>query len=185
MATHQTETGQLTESRVKSKLESFGLIVWKPVPDVGIDLEAFHPSNPGKIIKIQVKGRNPKTITSYRWFQIRVPKLEILRSKQEGILAEDTWQEKVKMVDFYILDAVHFDEMWVLSQEQTFELIKLNEYQYGTRPDNVFVYSENMKQKQKEMNLEAKVPGVPIIERFASCKNNFNPILDFLGVRSD
>ena len=31
----------------------------------------------------------------------------------------------------------------------------LNEYQYGTRPDNVFRYEDPLKMKQKEMNLEA------------------------------
>ena len=179
----QNETGKLTETRIKQKLESLGLIVRKPVPDVGIDLEVFNPTNQSKCAKIQVKGRNPKLIKSYRWFQLRVPKIELERARKAVLPADSTWQKKVGLVDFFILDAVHFDELWVLSKRQIFELITLNEQQYGSRPDNVFVYAENMKSKQKEMNLETKVTGIPIIERFESCKNNFGPILEFLDIK--
>ena len=72
--------------------------------------------------------------------------------------ANETWRKKVLMVDFFILDAVHYDEMWILSQEQTFQLISLNELQYRSRPDNIFLYEDPLKTKQKEMNLEAQVP---------------------------
>jgi hypothetical protein len=178
----QNLTGNLTEKRVKEKLESLGLMVRKPIPDVGIDFEVFSPTNQNKIAKIQVKGRNPLRIKSYRWFQLRVQKLELERFRRDCLPAEKTWQKKVQMVDFFILDAVHFDEMWVLSQEQTFQLISLNEYQYGKRPDNVFIYEDPLKMKQKQMNLEAQVPGIPIIRQFEECKNNFRPILDFLGI---
>lgn len=65
----QNETGNLTESRVKQKLESFGLIVRKPIPDIGVDFEVFSSLSPTRIAKIQVKGRNPRMIKSYRWFQ--------------------------------------------------------------------------------------------------------------------
>ena len=179
----QHYTGNETERRVKLKLESFGLIVRKPVPDVGIDLEVFNPSDRSKCAKIQVKGRNPQLIKTYRWFQLRVQKIELERARKAGLPADSTWLKKVGLVDFFILDAVHFDEMWVLSKRQIFDLIALNEHQYGSRPDNVFVYTDSMKAKQKEMNLEARVPGIPIIERFEGCKNNFGPILDFLDIK--
>ena len=180
----QNDTGNKTETRVKQKLESLGLIVRKPVPDIGIDLEVFNPTDRSKCAKIQVKGRNPQFIMTYRWFQLRVQKIELERARKAGLPADSIWQKKVGLVDFFILDAVRYDEMWVLSKEQTFELIALNEHQYGSRPDNVFVYAENMKAKQKEMNLEAKVTGIPIIEQFESCKNNFEPILDFVDIKS-
>jgi hypothetical protein len=177
----QNETGDLTERRVKERLESMGFKVIKPIPDVGIDFEVFYPNNPKKRAKIQVKGRNPRHITTYRWFQLRVPKSQLEYIKAIGLPPDETWREKVRQVDFFILDAVGMDEMWVLNQEQVFRLIELNEYQYSSRPDNVFTYNEPIKGKQKEMNMEAIVPGTPIIKRFADCKNNFNPIKDFLS----
>jgi hypothetical protein len=176
----QKDTGKLTEQRVWERIEELGLTAVKPVPDRGIDLEVSSPSNKTKIAKIQVKGRDPKTIQSYRWFQLRVPLKELADAQRFRIPAEETWKRKVRIVDFFIIDAVHFDEMWVLTQKQVFELIKLNEQQYGTRPDNVFIYSDTMKGKQKEMNLEARVSGTPIMKHFEACKNNFQPILDFL-----
>jgi len=178
----QISTGNLTEQRVRQKLEALGLITIKPIPDRGIDLLVYHPSNPEKVAKIQVKGRNPKQITSYRWFQVRVPKMEFEKAKREGIQADQTWRKKVKMVDFFILDAVAVNEMWVLDQDRVFELISLNQQQYGTRPDNIFVYDHMMNSKQKEMNLEAQVIGPSIIKRMGHCKNNFKPILDFLNI---
>ena len=179
----QNNTGDLTETRVKKKLESLGLIVRKPVPDNGIDFEVFDPLYPNICAKIQVKGRNPKKITTYRWFQLRIPKAYLEHSRLAEIPAEETWKEKVRKVDFFILDAVVPNEMWVLTQEQTFQLIALNEDHFNTRPDNIFRYEYPLKGKQKEMNLEAPVTGIPIIMRFESCKNNFVPLIDFLTTR--
>lgn len=180
----RNQTGNISEARVKQKLESFGLIVRKPVPDIGIDFEVYHPDDPGRIAKIQVKGRNPKIIKTYRWFQLRVSKNQLELARREGIPADETWKKKVRMVDFFILDAVVLDELWVFTQEQTFKLISLNEHHHGKRPDNVFEYEERIKLKQKEMDLEAPVPEISIMEQFESCKNNFSSILDFLGVES-
>ena len=177
----QYKTGKLTEIRVNEKLESYGLKVRKLKPDRGIDFEVSNSSNPSKDAEIQVKGRNPKKIKSFRWFQLRVQKKELEKCKNAGLPAEESWKNKVRKVDFFILDAVVPNEMWVFTQEQLFQLIKLNESHYGSRPDNIFTYEEPLKTKQKEINLEASVNGKPIIERFASCKNNFKPILDFLS----
>jgi hypothetical protein len=179
----QSETGILSELRVKQKLESFGLLVHKPIPDIGIDFEVSNPFDKTKFAKIQVKGRNPKFIKTYRWFQLRVQKREMELAKIADIPAKETWKRKLRMVDFFILDSIYYDEMWVLSQEQAFKLIKLNEHQYGLRPDNFFTYEEPIKGRQKEMNLEAMVPDKPIMEQFSSCKNNFSPILSFLGMK--
>lgn len=178
----QTETGKLTEWRVKQKLESFGLKVIKPIPDVGIDFNVFNPKDTRFVAKIQVKGRNPTKIKSYRWFQLRVQKRELDVAKKLDIPIDETWQNKVRMIDFFIFDDVFHNEMWLLTQEQTFQLISLNEFQYGNRPDNVFVYSDHMKSKHKEMNFDARVPGISITERFESCKNNFMPLLNFLQI---
>ena len=82
----QTKTGKLTEERVRHKLESLGLVVRKPVPDRGVDLEAWLPTDPDRIVRIQVKGRNPRKVTSYRWFQLRVPKAELQVARASGRL---------------------------------------------------------------------------------------------------
>lgn len=181
----QNETGDLTERRVKQRLESLGLIVTKPVPDNGIDFIVFNPSDFNMCAKIQVKGRNPKKIKTYRWFQLRVSKRQLKDARDAGISAEETWQNKVLMVDFFILDSVVFNEMWVLSQEQTLKLILLNELYYQNRPDNIFSYEQPLKAKQKEMNLEAPIPGISIIEQFESTRDNFDPLLEFLGMKSE
>lgn len=179
----QNKTGKLTETRVKKKLESFGLIVRKPVPDNGIDFEVFNPFDSSKCAKIQVKGRNPQRIQTYRWFQLRIRKHQLELARNAGIAANETWHKKVRKVDFFMLDAVALNEMWVLSQEQTLQLISLNEIYYRNRPDNVFSYEEPLAGKQKEMNLDAPIPGMSIIERFASCKDNFIPLLNFMGIK--
>lgn len=62
----QNDTGSLTEGRVKQKLESLGLTVSKPTPDIGIDFLVYNPSDRSKCARIQVKGRNPKQIRTFR-----------------------------------------------------------------------------------------------------------------------
>ena len=176
----QTQTGKSTEHRVKSKLESFGLRAYKPIPDRGVDLVAQWPKKPNRVVNIQVKGRNPKIDPNLRWFQIRVSPSELSIAKVEGLLAEQTWIKKVQKADFFVLVAVKVDEMWVLARDQILELIQLNEHVYRTRPDNVFDYDTPLKQKQKEMNLDIEVEGRKLTEVFSQCKDNFGPILKFL-----
>ena len=171
-------TGKLTEYRVLTKLRSLGLVAYKPVPDRGIDIEVKSLEHPEKIIRIQVKGRNPKYDPNWRWFQIRVQPKELLVAQGKGVEAEQAWIDKVNKVDFFILDAVKHDEMWVLPREKVFELIKLNAYKYGSRPDNVFNYAAPLKQKQKEMNLDIEVAGEKLTKKFAASLNNFKLILN-------
>jgi len=178
--TGQTATGKLSEEMVSDHLKALGLETRKPIPDRGIDLEVWHPSRSSKRLSIQIKARNPQTITSYRWFQIRIPATAQEHAYQRGMKPEETWKEKVNLVDFFILVAVYYNEMWVFSNSQTIELIKLNEQQYGTRPDNIITLRPPFTGKQKEMNLEAEISGPSIMQRFKICKNNFQPILEAL-----
>ena len=104
---------------------------------------------------------------------IRVRPKELQEAKTKGIDADQTWVDKVNKVDFFILDAVRHDEMWVLPREKVFELIKSNEHKYSTRPDNVFNYEEPLKQKQKEMNLDIEVEGEKLTQKFAEYLDNF------------
>jgi hypothetical protein len=120
-------------------------------------------------------------ITTYRWFQLRVQKAELLIARDLNVVAAETWRNKVRMVDFLIFNAIYLNEMWVLNQDQTFLLISLNEYQYGSRPYNIFNYTDPQKNKQKELNFNAKVPGNPIVKQFESCLNNFDPNLNYLN----
>jgi hypothetical protein len=177
----QVTTGKISEYRVLTKLRSLGLVANKPVPDRGIDIEVKSLEHPGKIIKIQVKSRNPKYDPNWRWFQIRVQPKELSVAKNNGIAAGQTWIDKVNKVDFFVLDAVKHDEMWVLPKEKIFELIKLNEQRYGSRPDNVFNYEAPLKQKQKEMNLDIEVEGEKLTKKFAEYLDNFRLILDALA----
>jgi hypothetical protein len=158
-----------------------GLVAYKPVPDRGIDIEVKSLEHPGKIIRIQVKTRNPKYDPNWRWFQIRVQPKELAAAKNKGIDAGQAWIDKVNKVAFFILDAVKYDEMWVLPKEKIFELIKLNEHRYGSRPDNVFKYETPLKPKQKEMNLDIEVDGEKLTEKFAEHLDNFQLIMDALA----
>ncbi len=176
----QVPTGKLSAYRVLTKLRSLGLVAYKPVPDRGIDIEAKSLEHPHKIIKIQVKGRNPKYDPNWRWFKIRVQPKELLEAKKNGMDADQTWIDKVNKVDFFILDAVKYDEMWVLPKEKILDLIELNAHRYSSRPDNAFNYEAPLKQKQKEMNLDIEVKGQKLTEKFAENLNNFDLILDTL-----
>ena len=177
----QVTTGKISEYRVLTKLRSLGLVANKPVPDRGIDIEVKSLEHPGKIIKIQVKSRNPKYDPNWRWFQIRVQPKELSAAKKARIDAGQTSIDKVNKVDFFVLDAVKHDEMWVLPKEKIFELIKLNERRYSSRPDNVFNYEAPLKQKQKEMNLDIEIAGEKLTEKFAEYLDNFQLILDALA----
>ena len=176
----QTLTGMLTEERVRRRLEGIGLCAAKPIPDRGVDIQAWHSINPSRFACIQIKGRRPNKVTSYRWFQIRVSKRKLEQAHRSGIPANQTWIEEVLKADFFILDAAKIDEMWIFSQKQVFDLIRFNENKYARRPDNIFIYDEPIKAKQKEMNLDVEVEGIALTERFQECLNNFEPIVTFL-----
>lgn len=170
----QIKTGHETEKMVKEKLESFGLIAIKPKHDTGVDLEAYHPDNPEKVVKIQVKGRNvQKTSDWNRWFQIRTNKNQRKRAEETGIPAEEAYKDKARKCDYFVLVSVKHSEMWVFSQKEIFELIELNKAVYGSRPDNV-------RGEQKEMNLDIEVDGVLLTNRFRENLNNFESILKVL-----
>ncbi len=156
----QTRTGKLTEQRVRERLESLGLEVHKPIPDRGVDLIVHFPGKSGNIAKIQVKGRNPQKDPNLRWFQIRVAPTELVKARYRGISPAQSWMEKVDKVDFFILDAVKVDEMWVLNRNQVYELIKFNECKYASRPDNIFNY--DLPLKQKELNLKLSVEDLEV-----------------------
>ncbi len=172
--------GKRPGHRVLTRLRSMGLVAHKPGTDRGVAIEVKSLEHPGKIIKVQVKTRNPKYDPNWRWFQISVQPKELTAAKKKGMDPDQTWIEKVNKADFFVLDAVKHDEMWVLPREEIFELIKLNAQKYGNRPDNVFNFEEPLKQKQKEMNLDIKVEGKKLTQKFAEYRDNFQLIVDSL-----
>lgn len=175
MKNEQLSTGLKTEERVKAKLKGLGLEVRKPVPDRGVDLEAWAPDNPTRVVKIQVKGRNPEKVRSFCWFQLRVSRPQIDRIISQGLPAEMAWQNKLAKADFLVLDAVQTDETWVLPIDRAIDLIRQNEKVYGQRRGNI-------EGRQKEMNLDIAVEGEPLTERFKDCLDNFEPIQAFLNM---
>jgi hypothetical protein len=176
----QGKTGKLTEARVKRRLEALGLIACKPVPDRGVDIEAWLPTKPDWVVRIQVKGRNPKKVSSLRWFQLRAPKSQLEAARARGASAASVWQKKLAQADFLVLDAVKAGESWVFSHKRALKLIRLNERVYGNRPNNVFTFDEPLKDKQKEMNLDIQIAGKPLTEHFKDCLENFDSITKFL-----
>jgi hypothetical protein len=176
----QSKTGKLTEERVKQRLEALGLIARKPIPDRGVDIEAWLPGSPKRIARIQVKGRNPEQVTTLRWFQLRVPRRELASARDKGASADSAWQGKLAKTDFLVLDAVKAGETWVFPHRRALELIRLNEEVYRERPDNIFTFDEPLKDKQKEMNLDIRVGGDLLTEHFKDCLENFAPIMTFL-----
>lgn len=171
----QHTTGLKTEERVKAKLKRLGLEARKPVPDRGVDLEAWAPNDPTRVAKIQVKGRNPKKVKSFRWFQLRVSQAQIDRVTSRGLPVDFAWQNKLAKADFLVLDAVKTDETWVLPLARANDLIRQNEKVYGRRRGNI-------DGRQKEMNLDIVVEGEPLTERFSDCLGNFEPIRTFLNL---
>ena len=173
-------TGKRPGHRVLTRLRSMGLFAHKPGTDRGVTIEVKSLEHPGKIIKVQVKTRNPKYDPNWRWFQISVQPKELSEAKKKGLEADQTWIDKVNKADYFVLDAVKHDEMWVLPRERIFELIKFNQHKYGSRPDNVFNYEAPLKQKQKEMNLDIEVDGEKLTQKFAEYRDNFQLIVDSL-----
>jgi hypothetical protein len=177
----QTRTGQITEQRVREVFHRLGLKAEKPYPDRGVDLEVWSEKSPDRKIRIQIKGRNPKNDPDLRWFQIRVTPKQLEEAQAVGLQADEVWKKKVKLADFFILDAVKVDEMFVLSQKQVFEVIRLNERKYKNRPDNIFNYERPFKQKQKEINMDIVVDGKTVRECFLKTIGNFDPIIELLA----
>jgi hypothetical protein len=58
---------------------------------------------------------------------------DLAAGMRKGIPAEQTWMDKIDKIDFFVLDAIKANELWVLSRSQVYDLIALNEHVYSTR----------------------------------------------------
>lgn len=172
--TRQNAMGMATERLVREKLEALGLATRRPSFDDGVDLEVFSLSNPGKIVKIQVKGRGEAQKNQrYRWFQLRTTENQRRVAQESGLGAADAYKTKVAKSDLFILVALKYDECWVFTQDEILDIIDYNKPKYGGR-------SDNKSGQQKEMDLDIEVDGHPLRERYRANLNNFTLVKEWL-----
>lgn len=110
----QNKTGTITENWVKEEILKLGLIVYKPIPDRGVDFLVTSSINPDIKLKIQVKGRGKiQTNKRYRWFQIRTTKQQREETVDQGLPLNEAWRIKVSKVDVFILVSELYKEFWI------------------------------------------------------------------------
>ena len=172
--TRQNATDMAAESRVREKLEALGLATRRHCFDEGVDLEVFSPSNPGKLVKIWVKGRGePQKNQRYRWFELRTTEKQRQVAQASGLGAADAYKTKVAKSDLFILVALKYAECWVFTQAEILDIIDYNKPKYGNR-------SDNKTGQQKEMNLDIEVDGQPLTDRYRANLNNFTLVKELL-----
>jgi len=170
----QQITGEDTETGVINELQGRGLKAIKPVPDNGIDLIAYFPETPEKTINIQIKGRGAnQTNQRYRWFQLRTTEKQRRQVLAAGLDVENAWKNKIEKCDFFVLVAEKYNEKWVFSKKEIYEIISLNKQVYGNR-------AGNKEGKQVEMDLDIEVNGIPLTSLLQRHCNNFDPIIEAL-----
>lgn len=135
----QNYTGLSTETQVAERLKAHGLIAIKPRHDVGIDIEARDPAYPGRIARIQVKGRGAEQSNGcYRWFQVRTTPAQRAQALAAGLPLAEAYRKKVALCDFFVLVALRFDECWVFPRHEIVEIAEFNALlpSRGGRKDN-------------------------------------------------
>jgi len=166
----QQKTGQSTENKVKEILEASGLVVKKPSPDIGIDLEVSCKGAPEKKVLVQIKGRGcSQRNRRYRWFQIRTTPKQREDALKSGWPISEAWRKKVKLCDYFIFVAEKYNEYWVFPQDIVLEIIQINKGKYGNRADN-------KNGRQAEMDLNIQHNGKALTELYAEYKNNTDSI---------
>jgi hypothetical protein len=173
----QFGVGLTSEALVKRQLESLGLSVAKPFPDVGIDLEATLIGTASPKVTIQVKARGAtQTNKKYRWFQIRASKALRERTVAAGRDVSTAWESKVRQCDFFVLVSLKHNEYWVLPQAQVLELGEANRLVHGKRPDN-------RSGKQAELDLDIEPHGEPLTRAYEPYLNAFQLVKEELERR--
>lgn len=170
----QTKTGSETEDIVRHALHREGLIATKPTPDRGVDIIASSPSDPSKIVKIQVKGRGrAQRNNKYRWFQIRTTKRQREEAKSLGLPCCEYWRIKSGFVDAFVLVSLKYSECWVLNKSDIEFIVECNKRVHGKRRDNI----EGI---QTEMDLDVEHEGKPLTEHLKSRLNNWKAISNLI-----
>jgi hypothetical protein len=173
----QNRTGETTEAAVARHFAAIGLKATKPIPDKGIDLSVSLPVPGSPVLRVQVKGRgsNQKN-KKYRWFQIRTTVAQRKRAESDGLRPADTWEEKVRICDFFVLVAQRYDEFWVLPKDDIIAIGRANRHVYGNRADNRTGI-------QAELDLDIEVNGKPLTKIYAKHCNAFQLVKDELQRR--
>lgn len=168
-------TGQSTEQKVRDRLRKISLEFEKPMRDIGVDLEVWHPENSSRRINIQIKGRGKAQKNGrYRWFQIRTTEKQRADAKAVGWPNSEAWQKKVALCQFFVLVSEKEEEYWVFPAAIIKEIININKMRYGERKDN-------SSGKQAEMDLDIEYGGKKLTEIYREYKDNFALIKEMLN----
>lgn len=169
----QNKTGNITENWVKDEIQKLGFVAEKPIPDRGIDFIIKSDLNPGKSLKIQVKGRGKvQKNKRYRWFQIRTTKKQREDTEKEGIPVYDAWRKKAGLVDFFIFVSELYNEFWIFQSDDIEKLVLINRSKYGSRKDN----KEGL---QTEIDLDLEHNGIALTEIYKNNLNNWELISSY------
>lgn len=134
----QDKTGNITEKWVKNKLIELGLVVHKPVPDIGVDFVITSHKTPNKKLRVQVKGRGKvQKNKRYRWFQIRTTKKQREKAIEAGLPLNESWRIKVDLADVFIFVSEGYHEFWIFESSDIENLIRVNRLKHGNRKDNI------------------------------------------------
>jgi hypothetical protein len=179
------KTGRLGEKEAIEFLATHGFSAEKPGgQDIGIDLLVSLQGNIDKVVKVQVKGRGQ--VANPRWFQLSITPSQIKSAWTEGRQLDLLWKNKIKMVDFWMMVSIPLNEVWVIPSDKVIEIAKLNSVKYNSRLDNQFDkphYTKHGKlaKKQKELNLDIEIDGVPIWQQFLNYQNNAKAIMEYFN----
>jgi len=171
----QQKTGQSTENKVKELLEAQGLVVKKPIPDNGIDLEVSCRTSLEKKVLVQIKGRGcNQTNKRYRWFQVRTTSKQREDAIKSSKDISEAWRKKVELCDYFICVAEKYNECWVFPKNIALQIIEINKDKYGNRADN-------KAGKQAEMDLDIQHNGKALTEIYSEYMNNLDIIKNRLS----
>jgi hypothetical protein len=127
----------------------------------------YCPENPGKSVRIQVKGRGPiQTNQRFRWFQIRTTAKQREETIKEGLPVNESWRKKVAKADLFILVSQKYNEFWVFEPHDMESLIKICSLKYGNRRDN----QEGL---QAEVDLDVEFKGKTLKDIYRSHLGNW------------
>jgi len=183
---HARKTGHLGEAEAKQFFQTNGFSAVKPAgQDIGIDLIISSNINPNMTAKAQVKGR--RQVKNPRWFQLSITPYQINEAWSRGVQLDELWKKKIRMADFWIMVSIPLDEIWVIPSEKVIEIAVLNSEKYGSRLDNQFKEPHHTKhgkiaKKQKELNLDLLIDGVPIWQGINCFRNNIDPVVEYFNL---
>ncbi len=181
------KTGRIGEAEPKQFLQAHGFSAVKPAgKDIGVDLIISSNMNPEINAKAQVKGR--RQIKNPRWFQLSITPSQIMAGWSRGIELKELWQQKIKMVDFWIMVSIPLKEVWVIPSIIVMEIAVLNSIKYSSRLDNQYKephYRKDGKiaKKQKELNLDLVIDRIPIWQKFGDYRNNMDSLLEYFSLK--